>query len=525
MPGGWTLEQVAQEIRKNANKRTPVRTVLLVGAGCSFQAGIPLARGFVDEINARFPDAFDRAAEKTYPVCMGELSASDRHDLISEYIDKAKINWAHISIAQLMRAGYVDRVLTTNFDPLVTRACALLNFYPAVYDMAVVRKGFVADYVRDHAVFHLHGQRDGFVQLHRKEEVDALAEAIEPLFDDTARNRCWIVIGYSGANDPVFRALADRPQFPNRLFWVGFRDEQPSDEVKNALLEVDKDVHWISGYDPDNFLLQLASRLGCFPPGFFARPFTHLLECFGSLAGFRLPGQEQDLDWAARARGWIEKAIETFEAVPTAIAAGAPAPAPAAAAPAAAPRAPGGAPPPSPAAADIEPELGRAAAPPSAPAATPAPAAAAPARAEDDVVGQAWVAMMVGNYDKIIALRPRWDAGEIPELAELLSWAYVRSAQLLVGRAKSSSEDQRAKLLQEAEQQASRGEQVQPGVGAPDLARIAALTGREDDCRKWLGTAKEHGRLPSKIRLETDEDLASVRNSPWFQELLGSLSS
>src|SRR5512144_3408592 len=426
MPGEWTLEQVAQEIRKNVNKRTPVRTVLLVGAGCSFQAGIPLARGFVDEINARFPDAFDRAAEKTYPVCMGELSASDRHDLISEYIDKAKINWAHISIAQLMRAGYVDRVLTTNFDPLVTRACALLNFYPAVYDMAVVRTGFVADYVRDQAVFHLHGQRDGFVQLHRKDEVDALAEAIEPLFDDTARNRCWIVIGYSGTNDPVFRALADRPDFPHRLFWVGFRDEQPSPDVKAALLDAGKDVHWISGYDPDTFLVQLASRLGCFPPGFFAKPFTHLLECFGSLAGFRLPGQEQDLDWAARARGWIEKAIETFEAVPAAVAAGAPAPAPAAA-PAAAPRAPGGAPPPSPAAADFEPELGRAAAPPPTPAAAaPAPAAAAAARAEDDVVGQAWVAMMVGNYDKIIALRPRWDAGEIPELAELLSWAYVR---------------------------------------------------------------------------------------------------
>ena len=56
--------------------------------------------------------------------------------------------------------------------------------------------------------------------------------------------------------------------------------------------------------------------------------------------------------------------------------------------------------------------------------------------------------MMVGNYDEIIALRPRWDAGEIPELAELLSWAYVRSAQLLIGRAKSSEQDQRTKLLQ-----------------------------------------------------------------------------
>src|SRR5512132_2305113 len=265
-------------------------------------------------------------------------------------------------------------------------------FYPAVYDMAVVRKGFVADYVRDHAVFHLHGQRDGFVQLHRKEEVDALAAAIEPLFDDTARNRCWIVIGYSGANDPVFRALADRPEFPNRLFWVGFRDEQPSDEVKKALLDVDKDVHWISGYDPDNFLLQLASRLGCFPPGFFAQPFTHLMECFGSLAGFRLPGQDQDLDWAARARGWIEKAIETFEAMPAAVAAGVSAPAPASAA----------APPPAPAAA-IELESGHAAA---APPAAPAPAAPAPAlgRRRHTGIGRA----------AVVGLRPLRSAPDRP---------------------------------------------------------------------------------------------------------------
>jgi hypothetical protein len=133
--------------------------------------------------------------------------------------------------------------------------------------------------------------------------------------------------------------------------------------------------------------------------------------------------------------------------------------------------------------------------------------------------------MMVGNYDKIIGLRPRYDAGEIPELAEVLAWAYVRSGQLLIGQAKSGPEDQRAKLLQEAEQQALKAEEVQPGVGASDLARIAALSRREEDCRKWLGTAKEHGCLPSKIRLETDEDLASVRNAPWFQELLSSLQT
>lgn len=132
--------------------------------------------------------------------------------------------------------------------------------------------------------------------------MEALRAAIEPLFDDTAKQRTWLVVGYSGQQDPVFEALADRPEFPNRLFWVGYRDEQPSAAVRAALINSPKDANWIAGYDPDTFLLQLASKLDCFPPGFFARPFSHLLECFQTLAGFRLPGSDQDLDWAARPR-------------------------------------------------------------------------------------------------------------------------------------------------------------------------------------------------------------------------------
>ena len=113
------------------------------------------------------------------------------------------------------------------------------------------------------------------------------------------------------------------------------------------------------------------------------------------------------------------------------------------------------------------------------------------------MIGQAWVAMMVGNYDKIIGLRPRWDAGDIPELAELLSWAYVRSAQLLIGQAKSSPEDQRAKLLREAEQQARQAEDVQPGVGAPDLARIAALTGAKTTAASGSGPPRSTAACPA----------------------------
>ena len=40
--------------------------------------------------------------------------------------DGAGINWGHIALAQMMRAGYVDRVLTVNFDTILHRACTLL---------------------------------------------------------------------------------------------------------------------------------------------------------------------------------------------------------------------------------------------------------------------------------------------------------------------------------------------------------------------------------------------------------------
>ena len=123
------------EVVRNAQK-IGRKCTLLIGSGCSVTAGIPAAKGFVERIESDWPEAYKRATNKTYPQCMTQLLPDERRALIAEYVDKAKINWAHIGIAQLIKHGFVDRVLTTNFDPLVVRACALANEYLAVYDFA-----------------------------------------------------------------------------------------------------------------------------------------------------------------------------------------------------------------------------------------------------------------------------------------------------------------------------------------------------------------------------------------------------
>lgn len=552
-----TLDDVVRQLQSNQKRRRSC--ALLIGAGCSVQAGIPLARGFVDEIRQRYPEEYARSPEKTYPHCMGELSSADRHDLVSELIDQAKVNWAHISIGQLMKGGFVDRVLTTNFDPMVMRACALLNLFPAVYDMAVVREGFLADFVRDLAVFHLHGQRDGFVQLHRDSEVEALSKAIKPLFDDTTYDRTWIVIGYSGSNDPVFRVLADRRGFPNRLFWIGYRDEQPSPAVKAALLDADKDAFWVSGYDPDNFLVQLAAKLGCFPPGFFAKPFSHLLESYASLAGFRLPGQEVELDWAARARGWIRDAITRFEEAVTAVVPPPPATSSSAAPP---PAAPPPAAPSAPGAFGIAMTRSNV----EAYAADALESSLESAGLEEtatgsaDVIGEAWVALIAGDYDKVIALGGAGILDDQAALAEPTAGAYFGRGKALtqLARSKSGAEadrlfrdaaDNYAKalaikpqdtaslsnwgnalfrwaqtkeggeaeaLLAQAEEKLRQAEAMRPGVGAYRLARLAARRHREDEGRHWLTVALEQGMLPSRTFVEGDPDLQPLHEAAWF---------
>ena len=300
-----TIEDVAHRLREN--KKNGDSCVLLIGAGCSVSADIPLPAKFVSIIKDEFPREYERASVKDYPHCMGELTPTQRHRLISRYIDKAKINWAHIAIAQLMAGGFVDRVLTTNFDPLVMRACALFNIFPAVHDMVSLGE-YRASRVRDKAVFYLHGQGDSFFQAHVKRDVEELEAKLAPLFQDCVNRRTWIVVGYSGDNDPVFRQLLNMRDFDHDLYWIGYRDA-PMPPLLAPLMEEGRGGHWIDGWDADNFLYQLAAQVGCPEPPFFASPFTHLRQTLDSIASFKLPGQDTEVAVTQDAIAKIDQAI------------------------------------------------------------------------------------------------------------------------------------------------------------------------------------------------------------------------
>jgi tetratricopeptide (TPR) repeat protein len=295
---------------------------LLVGAGCSYGAGIPLASQFIKIIEELFPEAYKRAKEMackrakdrgeivdeetfipTYSSCMAELHPIFRRQLFARYVDKSKINWAHICIASLMKAGYVDRILTTNFDSLIVQACALLGEYPAVYDFASSQ---ILDphNIPAKAVFHLHGQRTGFVLLNTDEELEKHSSLLGPLMQAARFGRIWIVVGYSGESDPVFEHIANFKPLDNDLFWVGYMSNPPRKHIRERLLN-QKSTYYIQGYDADSFFETLTRQLGIFPPDLVARPFSHLEKTLSVLASKEHLIRET--------RQWIKLAIAQFE--------------------------------------------------------------------------------------------------------------------------------------------------------------------------------------------------------------------
>lgn len=273
-------------------KANGLKVNLLIGAGCSKSAGIPLAAEIVREIKSNFRFEHNVHNINDYAKCMSLLTPIERRALIYDYVKNAKINWAHIGMAQLLKFGYINRIFTTNFDNLVTRACSLVGEYPGVYDLAFANQNaFRSDLLYDKSIIHLHGQHTGFVLCNTEDEVQNQASAIEPIFDELNRNSVWIIAGYSGANDAIFNLLSKCDVYENRLFWVGFKNNDPDEHVASNILTKGKYGFYIKGYDADSFFTTLSRELNAFPPIFIDKPFTYLEERLDELKDFKVPRQ------------------------------------------------------------------------------------------------------------------------------------------------------------------------------------------------------------------------------------------
>jgi hypothetical protein len=275
--------------RRQAKENNEPKAIVFIGAGCSVSAGIPRASEIVDYILGEFksnPDVKALPAEPKpeYAKLMNCLSPKERKKLFKHYVSNAKINVSHIYLAHLLEQGYVDYIVTTNFDNLTLRALALYNNFPPVYDISILRD-MTTTSLDTGSVTFLHGQHNGLWQLNTPDEMAKVHEdgVLKDIFTKITNNRTWIVIGYSG-DDFIFDQLVKLGRFDNGLFWVGYKEYEPSGRVLQELLNVpNAESFLVKGYDADSFFIKLNAELNETQPLVFDKPFSFLAEVLNNI--------------------------------------------------------------------------------------------------------------------------------------------------------------------------------------------------------------------------------------------------
>jgi len=320
-----TIEYLAYLLDK-AKTEGKDKAIVFLGAGASVSAGIPLTNVIVRHIKLKFRKnylirEYVLNGITDYYELMGALTADERRDLFHYYVtrEKVKLNMANIYLAQLLKEGYIDYIVTVNFDDLILKACTLFNFLPPVYDVSNIKTITTTD-IRTGSVIYLHGQYFGQWLLNNKEELKKVENEVLGFFNTIKTRRTWVVVGYSG-NDGIFEKIKSLGSFSNEFFWVKKKLNPKGDEHVISFLETpNNNVRSIEGFYADTFFLKLHTELtkldeSLNPPDIFYKPFTHVKSMIQNVNEIKnedeLNKQVKNIIEICNER--VDKAIEQFE--------------------------------------------------------------------------------------------------------------------------------------------------------------------------------------------------------------------
>lgn len=254
-----SLSKIANHLKHLRQSRKSA--IVFLGAGASVTAKIPTASGILDYIDNHksYRLLIQDCEERSYNSYMRAMSPGDRKALFEQLICESEINKTHLYLSMLVKAGYIDCIVTTNFDPLTIQSLAIYGIHPSTYDLAVTEK-FVTSGITFPSVIYFHGQAHGFFQLNTKNELKLPKKQIKNTISKISFDRTWLIIGYSG-NDPVFNQLKSIDKYDYNLYWIGHEEEKPSSHVERFLKSNNGDRFFLPGYDSDSFFEELKAEL------------------------------------------------------------------------------------------------------------------------------------------------------------------------------------------------------------------------------------------------------------------------
>lgn len=294
-------------------KNSGQKVNLFLGAGASISSGIPSARGIVDDVLSNSQNTRIKALNQNsrYVDVVSCLTALERKKMFEKYILDSHLSITYLYLAELYSLGFIEYIITTNFDDLMLKTLAIKGIHPPIYDLSTSDLETTSKPTSGAVVF-LHGRHNGDWQLNTDGEMDRISPKSKTLFDKIGDN-IWIVLGYSG-EDKVFNALSQYSRFSNELYWIAYKDELPNSNVTKLLNTDYKQAYMIKGFDSDSFSKQLYVNLvENKAPQILCNPFTVMQNLYNAVTEIDAKIYPKESLLLGLAKSQITSVIRRFE--------------------------------------------------------------------------------------------------------------------------------------------------------------------------------------------------------------------
>jgi hypothetical protein len=166
--------------------------------------------------------------------------------------DAGPVNWAHICLAELVRAGRIARVLTANSDNQIANVMNDVDLFPDFHETDFPDLAACA--------------------LPSVYMFGAAGPAVAPrLIEHGAESGPWIVLGCSGSHFGLGEALLTVRHFEQGLWWIGHFDQPPPARLGPDYFSRERGAHFLGGFDAGSFMAYLTRGLSQFPPAFLSK--------------------------------------------------------------------------------------------------------------------------------------------------------------------------------------------------------------------------------------------------------------
>ena len=305
------------------------RAIVLLGAGCSFSAGIPLAAdvakrcsclveqrygiGGQKKAGSRNADAALKAlitegvvpsrfrsdnGEGDWPNLYKYFFAEHlkspnlQREIISRIIEESQfaLNWAHACLGALVQHRYVHTVLTTNFDQLALQSIIRTGITPVVADgleslTRISPNPAWPQVVHLHGSMHTYDLRNSSVAITETENDRNLQTTMMSLLKHST---VLVVVGYAGGEEGIMSLLQHAARNIPRLvvYWIAHeRNYLDLSQGARTLLETGDNKFFILDQDADRFFQGLMRELGLGQPDWVANPIEALVKQGGKFKG------------------------------------------------------------------------------------------------------------------------------------------------------------------------------------------------------------------------------------------------